>query len=357
MEKSLEGQLKPQVTDPPAANAQLVFPSSSPRMLRIKAVCDQVARTDVPIVILGESGVGKEVTARYIHAQCGRAGPFLKVNCAALPAELIESELYGHMRGAFTGAHGDKPGKFELASQGTLMLDEIAEMSPLLQAKLLHVLQDGEYARLGGTRTLRSEARIIAATNKSLHRAVAENAFREDLYFRLSVITIEVPPLRDRIEDILPLSGFFLEIYAKRYKSSVRQLPAELQRAFLQYRWPGNVRELENAVKRFLILSDLEQALSELREQEPPRKPAARSTMSLKELSSMAAEKTEKELILRTLGEVNWNRKLAARRLNICYKSLLNKLRRWQVQSGADVPEGPTAGANRYFSSASGSGS
>src|SRR5260370_12710375 len=168
------------------AVTEFAFASSNKRMLQIKSICDQVAAADVPVLILGESGVGKEILSRYLHVRSGRREPFVKVNCAALPADLLESELFGHERGAFTGAQREKPGKFELAGRGTILLDEIAEMSPLLQAKLLHILQDGEYMRLGGTRTLTSEARIIAATNKRLHKLVAKGEFREDLFFRLN---------------------------------------------------------------------------------------------------------------------------------------------------------------------------
>jgi two-component system, NtrC family, response regulator AtoC len=319
--------------------SEVVFPSSNRRMLQIKAICDQVARADVPVLILGESGVGKEVLAHYIHSQSGRDEPFVKVNCAALPADLLESELFGHERGAFTGAMREKPGRFELAGRGTLMLDEIAEMSPLLQAKLLHILQDGEYSRLGGTRPMRSEARILAATNKRLQEIVSAGTFREDLYFRLNVITIEIPPLRDRPEDILPLCRRFVERYRVKYKSSVRELPLELEQGFARFHWPGNVRQLENSVKRFLILPDLQQALAELKRPTLQREISSPDKLSLKELSAEAAERAEKEVILRTLEEVNWNRKQAARQLNICYKSLLNKLRRWQLGSRADPEE------------------
>ena len=321
--------------------ADVVFPSANRRMLQIKAICDQVARADVPVLLLGESGVGKEVLARYLHAQSGRNEPFVKVNCAALPADLLESELFGHERGAFTGAMREKPGKFELAGEGTLLLDEIGEMSPLLQAKLLHILQDGEYARLGGTRPMRSEARIVAATNKRPQELVAAGTFREDLYFRLNVITIEVPPLRERPDDILPLCRRFVERYRVKYKSSIRELPRELEQAFGRYHWPGNVRQLENTIKRFLILPDLQQALAELQRPAPHREipAAAPDKLSLKELSAEAAERAEKEVILRTLEEVNWNRKQAARQLNICYKSLLNKLRRWQLGSRPEPEE------------------
>jgi DNA-binding NtrC family response regulator len=319
---------------PNAASSEVAYVGSNRRLLQIRTMCEQVAPADVPVLILGESGVGKEVLARFIHARSGRSDPFLKINCAALPADLLESELFGHERGAFTGAQREKPGKFELAGQGTLMLDEIAEMSPLLQAKLLHVLQDGEYTRLGGTRSLKSEARIIAATNKHLHSMVAKGEFREDLYFRLNVITVEIPPLRERSDEIRPLCGCFVEKYRAKYKSSVRALPEEVIAAFSRYHWPGNIRQLENAVKRFLILPDLQDALAELERpgiaSEAGPNPA---NTSLKELSANAAEKAESELILLTLNEVNWNRKEAARRLNICYKSLLNKIHRLQIHS------------------------
>jgi transcriptional regulator with PAS, ATPase and Fis domain len=239
-----------------------------------------------------------------------------------------------------------------LAGQGTIMLDEVAEMSPLLQAKLLHVLQDGEYSRLGGTRTLASEARVIAATNKRLSALVASGGFREDLYFRLNVITVEIPPLRERPEDILSLCEHFVEKYRAKYKSGIKSLPPQLLVAFRDYHWPGNVRQLENSVKRFLILPDLQQALSELEnKQAAPARESARpqASISLKELAADAAEKAEKELIFRTLEQVHWNRKEAARHLNICYKSLLNKLHRWQGESenqeSAERPSSLTAGS------------
>jgi two-component system response regulator AtoC len=342
IERVLEEQGRNMDTPAPAheyASPDITFPSTNRRMQHIRSICDQVAPADVPVLLLGESGVGKEVLARYIHAQSGRDEAFMNVNCAALPMDLLESELFGHERGAFTGAMRDKPGKFELAGQGTILLDEIAEMHPTLQAKLLHVLQDGEYARLGGVRTLRSEARILAATNKRLEELVASGAFREDLFFRLNVITIEIPPLRERPEDILPLCRSFVERYRVKYRSTVSRLPQELEQAFVRYHWPGNVRQLENAVKRFLILPDLKHAFSELHKPGLFRETASVEKRSLKELSAGAAEKAEKEIVLRTLEEVNWNRKQAARQLNICYKSLLNKLRRWQLGSRVEADD------------------
>jgi two-component system response regulator AtoC len=337
-----------------ATLTQTAFETSNPRMLAVRAVCDRVAHVDVPVLVLGESGVGKEVVARYIHARSGRRGAFVKVNCAALPADLLESELFGHERGAFTGAQREKPGKFELADEGTLMLDELGEMSPLLQAKLLHVLQDGEYSRVGGTQTLTSTARIIAATNQRLQSLVSSGGFREDLYFRINVITVQIPPLRERREDIGRLCQLFIERYRERYGSRIRQLPPELMNAFREYHWPGNVRQLENLVKRFLILPDLHQLLADLEDRPPaPLPDSSPQSLSLKELSADVAERAEKELIFQTLDQVNWNRRKAAQRLNICYKSLLNKLHRWQSE---DKRPEESAGERRPASMTTGSG-
>src|ERR1043166_1753712 len=231
--------------------------TSNRQMLRITDIARHVASTDVPVLILGESGVGKEVVASFIHEQSNRAdGPFVKVNCAAFPHDLLESELFGYERGAFTGAIRDKIGKFEQADKGTLLLDEIGEMSPHLQAKLLHVLQDGEFSSLGGKKPVKVNVRILAATNKKLKEAVLKGEFRNDLYFRLNVIRIDIPPLRDRQEDIPLLCNQFLEKYRERYQSAVQQFPKELMELFLKYDWPGNVRQLENVVKRYLILPD-----------------------------------------------------------------------------------------------------
>jgi len=216
------------------------------------------------VLITGESGVGKEVLARFLHEHSGRKSkPFVKVNCAALPHELLESELFGHDKGSFTGAIADRPGKFEMADKGTIFLDEIGEMSPLLQAKLLHVLQDGEYSRVGG-KAMHVDARVIAATNKGLEEAVRRKEFRADLYFRLNVVRMALPPLRQRKADIELLLQHFLKKYSKKYKRPLRPLPEELRAAFLGYEWPGNIRELENAVKRYIVLQDIDVSLDEL---------------------------------------------------------------------------------------------
>jgi two-component system response regulator AtoC len=308
--------------------------SSNPRMVRLREIARQVAETDVPVLILGESGVGKEVIARYIHAHSGRGDqPFVKVNCAALPNDLLESELFGYDRGAFTGALSDKPGKFELAGKGTMILDEIGEMSPHLQAKLLHVLQDSDYTRLGGKRSIRVQARVLALTNRQLEQAVAKGEFREDLYFRLNVISIEVPPLRDRREDIPVLASHFVAKYREKYKSSVQELPRELLEGYKNYHWPGNIRQLENSVRRYLILPDIDMAFSELRtETEAPIPKPDHHPLFLKEVGAHAAEQAEREIVLRTLDEMNWNRKQTARVLNISYKALRNKLKKWNLQ-------------------------
>ncbi|PYQ47881.1 MAG: sigma-54-dependent Fis family transcriptional regulator, partial [Acidobacteria bacterium] len=254
-------------------------------------------------------------------------------------------------RGAFSGALREKPGMFELADTGTILLDEIGDMSPGLQGKLLHVLQDGEYTRLGGRHPVRVDARVVAATNTQLEDAVASGRFRGDLYFRLNVIRLEVPPLRERREDIPLLCSHFVRPYALRYNRPVRQLPRELREAFDRYDWPGNVRELENAVRRYVILPDLDMALAGLRRAvptaatrpaaAPAREPAAAAEppevwpdegLSLRTVAARAAEEAERKLAVRVLAQTRWNRKEAASQLKISYKALLNKLKKWDVE-------------------------
>src|SRR6266542_1311636 len=229
---------------------------NSERMAEVRDLINRVADTDVTVLIRGESGTGKELVARALAASSLRRDkPFVKVNCAALPTELLESELFGFERGAFTGAIQHKPGKFEFANHGTLFLDEIGDMSLALQAKLLQVLQDGEFSRLGGKRDVRVDVRIIAATNRDLERGVADGQFREDLYFRLNVVSISLPPLRERRQDIPALTEYFLKKYSVRYNKRYAELSADAMRLFMEYDWPGNVRELENVSKRAVVLS------------------------------------------------------------------------------------------------------
>jgi two-component system response regulator AtoC len=331
----------------PADDGQELGVSSNAKMVHARAIARQVANTDVPVLILGESGVGKEVLARYIHAHSGRAGqPFIKVNCAALPNELLESELFGYEKGAFTGAVSDRRGKFELAGHGTILLDEIGEMSPALQAKLLHVLQDSEYNRLGGERLVQVHARVLASTNRRLEQMVSQTTFREDLYFRLNVISIEIPPLRERREDIPFFSSRFVAKYRDKYKSTVQALPEELVESFMRLDWPGNVRQLENTVKRYLILPNDEITPSEtLIPTAPENRVVTPQPLFLKEVGAHAAERAERELVLKTLEQTRWNRKEAARLLNVSYKALRNKLKKWNLRgsaSGAAAAGQPT---------------
>ncbi|MEO8070157.1 MAG: sigma-54 dependent transcriptional regulator, partial [Acidobacteriota bacterium] len=238
---------------------------SGSSMRNVLTMVDRVADSDVSVLLTGESGVGKEVIAREIHRRSTRrAKNFVKVNCAALPADLLESELFGHERGAFTGAQASRIGKFEFANEGTIMLDEIGEMPAPLQAKLLHVLQDHQFTRLGSNRPVEVDVRVIAATNRDLEQMIRAAQFREDLYYRLQVIEIRVPPLRDRRDEIIPLVEFFLLRYAARYGRSAARPTAQLREALVNYSWPGNVRELENVIKRFVILQDESLVLAEL---------------------------------------------------------------------------------------------
>ena len=321
--------------------------SSDPKLVRIAEIAARVAESDVPVLISGESGVGKGVLANFIHSSSSRRNKaYVKVNCAALPVDLLESELFGYERGAFTGAIDKKPGKFELANGGSILLDEIGDMSPYLQAKLLHVLQDQEFSRLGATHSIRVNSRTLATTNRRLEAAVSRNEFREDLFYRLNVVRIEVPPLREHMQDVPALCDYFMDKYMGRYCGNERpELPARLRQTLYSYHWPGNVRQLENTIKQFLILREeelvLQSLLHPLMETEPEQPPApppssAREGQSLKsELHSLkdvgaeAAERAEKEIVFRTLHKRQWNRKKAASELGISYKTLLTKLQRW----------------------------
>jgi two-component system response regulator AtoC len=355
------------------------------RMKEVRDLIDRVSDTDVTVLIRGESGTGKELVARALHASSLRKDkPFVKVNCAALPTELLESELFGFEKGAFTGAIQQKPGKFEFANHGTMFLDEIAEMSPALQAKLLQVLQDGEFSRLGGKSDVHVDVRIITATNQDLEQAVRDGRFREDLYFRLNVVTINLPPLRERRDEIPLLTEYFLKKYAVQYNKPGTAISAELVRLFVQADWPGNVRQLENLIKRRVVLGSEAEIIKELQQPaastpfrvyttstvpvrpEPladlavgppvgaaaasPARTAAASAVrapaavaaepamagaaaatpgscSLKDIARMAAREAERELILRMLTRTRWNRKEAAAILGISYKALLYKIK------------------------------
>ncbi len=337
---------------------------SNPRMAEIRDIVAKVATTDATVLIRGESGVGKEIVARMVYEASRRVQkPFIKVNCAAIPNDLLESELFGYDAGAFTGATRPKPGKFELADHGTLFLDEIGEMHPLLQAKLLHVLQDGQFSRLGAKHDLSVDVRVLCATNKLLEQRVAEGLFREDLYYRINVVTVHVPPLRERRDEIPLLTHYFLEKYAVEYRRPVRFFSAEVERQMLTYGWPGNVRELENLCKRFVIVGGETQILRELsarssmhrsaaigempdtaslldaspsdakddtRAPSPKRAPRSEEAPSLLEIGRQAAWQAERQAIQQMLQETHWNRKEAARRLGVSYKALLNKMKQME---------------------------
>jgi two-component system response regulator AtoC len=367
---------------------KMIF-AHSERLAEVRDLIERVADTDVTVLVRGESGTGKELVARAIYASSIRRDkPFVKVNCAALPTELLESELFGFERGAFTGAIQQKPGKFEFANHGTMFLDEIGDMSFPLQAKLLQVLQDGEFARLGGKHDVRVDVRVIAATNRDLERAVANGQFREDLFFRLNVVGINLPPLRERRDEIPWLTEYFLKKYSVQYNKPFTEVSADTMRLFMEYDWPGNVRELENLIKRFVVLGGSEGPIrKELQRQTQQSSVASRQSSvvshqssvvshqspvasrqssvdsrqssggghpssgrangtpvrqtpaeiataaieggnySLKDISRTAAREAERELILKMLNQTRWNRKETAEILGISYKALLYKIK------------------------------
>jgi DNA-binding NtrC family response regulator len=313
--------------------------ANSACMRRVNATVSRVASTDVTVLISGESGVGKEVVAQALHRRSSRRDrPFVKVNCAALPLELLESELFGHERGAFTGAERLVKGKFEQAHTGTIFLDEISEMPLLVQAKLLQVLQDHEFARLGSDRDIRVDVRIIAATNRDLEKYVGQGGFREDLFYRLNVVHIRVPPLRERREEIPVLVEHFLERYALKHGRGPYQVSAELLERFVRYSWPGNVRELENIVQRIVVLGT-DSVVDELTEPEAPTESNGTATandgspedddLGLKDLVRRAAETVEREALKRMLERVHWRRVEAAQRLGISDKTLRDKIKHY----------------------------
>jgi len=312
----------------------------SPRMRATRLLVEQAAATDATVLLRGESGVGKDVVARAIHAASARhERPFVKVNCAALPGDLLESELFGHERGAFTGAYRRKPGKFEFAHTGTIFLDEIGELPLALQPKLLHVLQDHEFSRVGGHAGVRIDTRVIAATNRNLERALAQSQFREDLYYRLNVFEIHVPPLRDCREAIPALAEAFLARFNQQYHRAVTMDPDTVT-LFVDFPWPGNVRELENFVRRLVVLGDAGPIRAEIQarlDTQPARRPADEepapvskteplATLGLREIARRAARDAERRALTEVLASVHWNRSEAARVLHVSYKTLLSRI-------------------------------
>lgn len=303
----------------------------SAAMAAIRRVVEAVVSTNVPILILGESGSGKEVLAKEVHYRSERANhPFLKVSCPAIPASLLESELFGYEKGAFTGAHASKPGRVELAHQGTLFLDEIAELDISLQAKLLHLLQDGRFSRVGDREERQVDVHFIAATNQELETQVALGHFRQDLFFRLNVITIQMPPLRERREDIPLLVEYFLAEHTARYGRAVPPPSPTVLQLLEQHSWPGSIRELENVIKRYVILGTEDALVSSLM----PRPETAwvketpqTGILPLKQTTKRALREVERAAILNALQATRWNRRKAAKLLQISYRALLYKIK------------------------------
>jgi two-component system response regulator AtoC len=321
----------------------------SPQMKEILSQVPLVGWSDVPVLIQGETGSGKEVLARELHANSARAGKtFLKLNCAALPSELMESELFGYERGAFTGANQRKVGMFETAQGGTLLLDEIGDMDIRLQAKLLHVLQDHEFQRIGGREVIHVDVRVMASTHRDLEKSVVDGTFREDLYYRLNVVNLELPPLRDWAEDILPLAEFLL----KKHLRGGRPAPTittNLKYALLSYSWPGNIRELENLIRNLLVFDNADALATRLkakatkrpvpiqsteRASSPsPQTPTGYSQERVSGLEQVLRSKRqeETEAILAALNSTRWNRKQAAALLEVDYKAFLYKMKKLGV--------------------------
>jgi len=315
----------------------------------IRELLAQISDTDVSVLIQGESGVGKEIVARAVHSTSERRDEsFVKVNCAALPTELLESELFGYEKGAFTGANARKQGRFEHAQGGTIFLDEIGEMSTALQGKLLQVLQDGTFTRLGANREVSVDVRLVTATNRPLEEMVEGKGFREDLFFRLNVVTVKIPPLRERREEIPRLTDHFLRRFSAKYGKYRVRVSSRLMSLFDRYPFPGNIRELENMIKRIVVLESEDPIVAELLS---GGERGVRSTVTafqslleeaeqsagdvpLREVGRKASLEVEREAIERVLLQTNWNRKQAARLLHVSYKTLLQKIRECGIEAG-----------------------
>jgi len=308
-----------------------IIAGKTPEMASIVERLRKVAATTIPVLITGASGTGKEVLAHLLHQFSPLANrPLVQLNCAAIPPSLLESELFGYEKGSFTGAFGSKPGRIELANSGTLFLDEIGELDPAVQAKLLQLLPDGQYTRIGGHEERRVNARFIFATNRDLEEQIAAGHFREDLFFRINVMNFRVPPLRERLEDVPELAQYFLAKYNERYNRRVPMPSEDLMARMQQYSWPGNIRQLENSIQRYVVL-DTEQAIcNELEKREPDVFKfilPADGRVSLKQISRQAARQIERKVILKVIEASGWNRKQAAKLLNISYRALLYKLK------------------------------
>ena len=303
----------------------------SEAMQAVRDRLTKLAGANVPVLIQGESGTGKDIIARMVHTNSPwRTGPWVKVNCPAIPGTLLESELFGYEKGAFTGAYGMKPGRVEMAHRGTLFLDEISELDLGLQSKLLQLLQDGQFCRIGAQEDKKVEVRVVCATNRKLEQEIENGTFRSDLFYRINVVNLHLPPLRERAADIPDLVAHFLEYNNRKYNCRAKPLSGELMATLCKYHWPGNIRELENLVKRYVILGNEEVIASDL----TPRAPdffnteiPADGQISLKKLTRAAVRELERKVILKVLQNCHWNRKKAAKALSISYRALLYKIR------------------------------
>ncbi len=326
----------------------VIFGRSQP-MQAVREKMERLAGTNVPVLIQGESGTGKEITARTLHHTSPWSdGPFVKVSCPAIPATLMESELFGYEKGAFTGAYGSKPGRVEMANRGTLFMDEIGELDMGLQAKLLQVLQDGQFCRIGGKEDTRVEARIVCATNRDLQEEIETGRFRADLFYRINVVNLELPPLRERREDVPDLVEYFLKTFSDSFKRMVSQPSHRLLQFMQQYAWPGNIRQLENVIKRYVIFGSEDAIATDLAVQASSSAsfdlPTGNQPVALKELTHRAVQDLERKIILKALQTHHWNRKAAARTLKISYRALLYKIR------NAGLEAKPVAAAPSYIS-------
>jgi two-component system, NtrC family, response regulator AtoC len=297
----------------------------------IRAQLARVAGANVPVLITGESGTGKDIIARMIHGLSPwKGGPYVKVNCPAIPGTLLESELFGYEKGAFTGAFGSKPGRVEMAHRGTLFLDEISELDPSLQSKLLQLLQDGQFCRIGAQEDKKVEVRVVCATNRDLQSEIENGTFRQDLFYRINVVNLRMPALRERRGDIEELCSYFLEYYNRKFNCKARPLSAEVLAVLQKYHWPGNIRELENLIKRYVILGHEDAITSDLVAREPDYlnpEISLDGPISLKKMTRQAVRELERKVILKVLQQHHWNRKQAARTLGISYRALLYKIR------------------------------
>jgi two-component system response regulator AtoC len=334
-------------TSDPLPPLNVIFGESSPAMLRIRKQLDRIAQADFPVLIHGESGTGKDILARLFHQLSPwRSGPFVKINCPAIPDSLLESELFGYERGAFTGANTVKPGRVEMAHRGTLFLDEISEIGIGLQSKLLQLLQDGQFCRVGAQEDQKVEVRVICATNRQLEKEIEKGNFRSDLFYRINVLNIHVPPLRQRPNDIPMLVNYFIELYNEKYSATAANLNPSTMRKLQAYSWPGNIRELENVVKRYIILGS-KSVFDELPDQQSSANPALAllippeiaqgSSISLKKLARDLVRELEIQVIPKSLQAHGWNRKQTARALKISYRALLYKIRDFGLSPPADL--------------------